>query len=426
MTFPGTNEAFLDQEAPQPQDDLPEKSYGSAEAILKVLGQIGTVFSALISSTGADPGKTRDTARRLDLSINLVWPVSRIINADDILTASSEVIDRIKLEKVCDACEAKGATADVVGQARQCIEDFEELISTCTGDRQSFSLLLKGLSHSDVTSHQESTRKTAFLSNSSLWGVQCRLSFKTVIFTPNTETPDQVDAIRIFGMVDFRRLRPVPWPLCWMFGYLDDGTLDPGASVPIEPPLPGLGAIPLLKDFCSHPLPALRSVKRDYGIRFDLDEGPIGNAGLLTCVVADRLVKWQSIYKTPQKNENLGSIFDLVTPQEHMVFDIFLHQDLPPAGPPQCTLFDRLTAPRGFDPEMDTDRQLPFSNPIQDLKPGLADSAILQYPRYPQMLEHVFHQSGLDVTEFKGYRLSIRYPQIPTAADLQWELPKKP
>ena len=181
-----------------------------------------------------------------------------------------------------------------------------------------------------------------------------------------------------------------------------------------------------MKDFCSDPLPALRSIDQNYGKRIDLCAGPIGNAGLLTCVIADRLVEWQSIYRTPKENEYLGALFDLVTPQESMVFDVFLHRDLPLSGLPECNLFDRLGASRGFDPENDADQFLPFSNQVIELGSGLSGCDTSRYPRYSQVLEHVFHRSGIDAAEFQGYRLSIDYPQIPTAADLKWKLPENP
>ena len=400
--------------------------YGSPDAILEVMYLVRETLTEIIASAGADPTKTRDTARRLNLSNNLVWPVSRFINADDILTAGSEVIDRVKFEKLCDACEAKGADPHLVVQARLAIDKFEELIQISAGDRQSFSLLLTGLGHEDVTQRQESTRKMAFLSNSSLWGVQCRLAFKTVIFAPSVEDPTWVDAIRVFGMVDFRRLRSVPWPLYRMHGYYDDGTILPGTGVPIEPPPEGYGEIPLLHEFCSHPLPALRSVQRDYGRRYDLCEGPIGNAGLLTCVIADRLVKWQSVYREPGVNEFMGALFDLVTPLEHMLFDVYVHGDLPFEGPPMCTLLDRLTAPRGHDPVGDAYRQLPLSNKVLHLGPGLVGKASAHYPGYSQLMDHVFRKASLDPGRYEGYRLAIRFPQIPTAADLQWKLPENP
>ncbi len=402
------------------------ESYGSPDAILEVLHQVRNSLSLLIHSAGADPAKTRETARHLQLSNNLVWPVSRFLNADDITTASGDVLDRLKFEKVCEACALKGADPSLVQQTKQAVDTLHEVITVSAGDRQSFSLMLTGLSHEDVTQRQEDTRKMAFLSNSSLWGVQCRHSFKTVIFAPNADDPDWVDAIRIFGMVDFRRLRPVAWPLYRMHGYYDDGSVRPGTGIPIEPPVEGMGAIPLLKDFCSHPLPALRSVKRDYGQQFDLCEGPIGNAGLLTCVIADRLVKWQSAYRIPEKNEYMGTLFDLGTPLENMLFDVFVHQDLPHSGPPESALLDRLTAPRGYDPKSDALLHMPLSNKVLRLGSGLVGNASSQYPQYPQLINHVFNQVGLLPDEFQGYRLSIRYPQIPTAANLSWKAPDKP
>jgi hypothetical protein len=41
-------------------------------------------------------------------------------------------------------------------------------------------------------------------------------------------------------------------------------------------------------------------------------------------------------------------------------------------------------------------------------------------------MEHVFKSTGLNPVDYQGFRLSIRYPQIPTAADLQWKLPQGP
>ena len=402
-----------------------EESYGSPDAILEVLHQVRASLSLLIVSAGGDPAKTRETARHLELSNNLVWPVSRFINAEDITTASGDVLDRLKFEKVCAACDAKGADQILLQNTRQAISKLHEVITLSAGDRQSFSLMLTGLGHEDVTLRQEDTRKMAFLSNSSLWGVQCRHSFKTVIFTPNADDPDYVDAIRIFGMVDFRRLRPVAWPLYRMHGYYDDGSVRPGTGIPIEPPVEGMGPVPLLKDFCSDPLPALRAVKRDYGQQFDLKEGPIGNAGLLTCVIADRLVKWQSAYLIPETNEYMGALFDLGTPLENMLFDVFIHQDLPHSGPPQSVLLDRLTAPRGYDPKSDALLHMPLSNKVLSLGSGLVGNASAQYPEYPQLIKYVFDQVGLIPDQFQGYRLSIRYPQIPTAANLFWKSPEK-
>jgi len=401
------------------------ESYGSPDAILEVLHQVRSSLAQLIQSAGADPTKTRETARRLELSNNLIWPVSRFLNADDITTASGEVLDRLKFDKVCTACEAKGADPSLTQQTRQAIAKLHEVITVSAGDRQSFSLMLTGLGHEDVTQRQEDTRKMAFLSNSSLWGVQCRHSFKTVIFAPNADDPDYVDAIRIFGMIDFRRLRPVAWPLYRMHGYYDDGSVRPGTGIPIEPPMDGPGSIPLLKDFCSDPLPALRSVKRDFGLQFDLKEGLIGNAGLLNCVIADRLVKWQSAYLIPDTNEYMGALFDLVTPLEHMLFDVFIHQDLPHSGPPESVLLDRLTAPRGYDPKNDALLHMPLSNKVLRLGSGLLGNASAQYPEYPRLVKHVFDQVGLAADDFLGHRLSIRYPQIPTAANLFWKSPEK-
>jgi len=68
---------------------------------------------------------------------------------------------------------------------------------------------------------------------------------------------------------------------------------------------------------------------------------------------------------------------------------------------------------------------MPLSNKVLRLGSGLLGNASAQYPEYPRLVKHVFDQVGLAADDFLGHRLSIRYPQIPTAANLFWKSPEK-
>ena len=46
--------------------------------------------------------------------------------------------------------------------------------------------------------------------------------------------------------------------------------------------------------------------------------------------------------------------------------------------------------------------------------------------QYPLMVNRAFDRLGWNLDEFRGYRLTMRYPPIPTSAVLRYPLPKAP
>ncbi len=401
-------------------------TYQSPDEILAVLHEVRRAFTEIICSAGADPDKARAMSRQLDLSYNIVWPISRFITAEDIVAATCEVLGRAKFSLMCDACEELGAAPDTVETARLATEKLNKMIKLCAGSRDNFIILLGGLVDEDVTERQEAMRKQAFIVNSSLWGIQARFNFKTVIFAPNAEHPDYLDAIRLYGMIDFRRLRNVPWPLYRLHGYNDDGSIREGTSNPIETPPTSHPELPLLEGFCSTPIPNIQAVDRPYGKRLDLCEGPIGRAGETSCVIADRLLVQQTPYKEPGYNEVIGGLLELVTPVENVMFDIFVPKDFPGDEDPQAHLVDRLSSSRGFDPTNFESRDLPFTAKVQKLESSISGCATDRYPAYLDLLAHVMGRTRLSIMDFVGYRIMMPYPQIPTALTLTWPLPNKP
>ena len=73
-------------------------------------------------------------------------------------------------------------------KARLATEKLKRMIKLSAGSRDNFIILLGGMVDDDVTERQEAMRKQAFIVNSSLWGIQARFNFKTVIFAPTTSS----------------------------------------------------------------------------------------------------------------------------------------------------------------------------------------------------------------------------------------------
>jgi hypothetical protein len=285
--------------------------------------------------------------------------------------------------------------------------------------------MVSGLVVDDVTQRQENARKLAFLSNFALWGAQAALNFKTIVYYPSPTDPDKIDAVRIGGLIDFKRSSAGRWPIHRIHVYTEAGEAIPAITEPVvaDDTLPP--GLPLLRQFCSGELPAILPIRRHYGTRFDLEAGSFGNAGALTCVFAD-VVRGQGAFRDPAtSNYYLASMNDLFTPSEFLVHDVFLHRDVAVSGAPEVMLLDRLTVTRGYNPDEDEQHRMPLSAKVLNVSAGPM-SNLKRYPAYTDVLQFVLERLGFAAGEFRGHRFTMVYPPIPAALVMRVGLPDRP
>jgi len=403
----------------------PARTFSAPEDILGVLLELRVALNELLVAAGVDPAKTRATARELDLDRNLVWRMTRLASAEDILSVTRDIPAAKHFAKLCEVCRERGAASEAVGRVEAAVANFEAMVASCLGDRETLDALAAGLEYEDVTQRQESARKLAFMGNSSVWGVQARVNFKATLHAPSRERADRIRTARLSGLVQFRRLRQVEWPIHRVHGYNDDGSVIQLTPHPLEVRTEVAHDLPLLPQFCSHPLPEIRTVKTSYGRRYELPAGPIGNAGALTCVFADVFTPEFNRFRT-ETERYLASMIDLVTPSEAVILDMFLHRDLEFATSPEALLLDRLSIERGYQPGRDEQHQLPLSARPLRLGTGVAGAASPQFPEYGKLLQHVIGKLDHDPGEFRGYRVYLRYPPVPSALVMRLAYPEAP
>ncbi len=409
-----------------PREPQPESSeFGSQDDILNVLYHLRDALTAMLSATGVDITKTRATARELNLDRNLVWQVTHVMNSPDILSASRAIPSRAKFEKLCEVCQGRGASRATADRVIESLDLFERMIEVSLGNREDFETMLASLEQEDVTTRQEPTRKLAFHCNSTIWGVQSKLNFKACFTAPSLTEPDKLEVMQVSGLVGFRRLRPVSWPLSSSHAYSDTGeTLELNYD-PIRDADGDEGEPSLLTEFCSQPPPVINRVTTSYGHFYELARGPIGNAGLCTCIFAERVTPRFERYRTTRE-EFHATMIDLITPSEHTILDLFLHHDLGDFDPPEAMLLDRLSAARGYNPELDAKYQLPMSVNAIRLGSSASGTATPQFPLYPKVLSDVLKSMGWKHEDFDGFRLSLKYPPVPSALVLRIPLKWKP
>ncbi len=398
------------------------QEYGTPEEILRVLQKLRSALTDLLLSAGLDPSATRASARDLGLSKDVFWRVARITLLDQIL--SSQVPPRASMERVIAAIQKKGVPENLLKKTRQAINEFEVMVESSSTNRATFDMMLSGLATDGITERQENIRKQAFFANSSIWGVQSQVAFKAFFLAPS-ESSDKIDLANLSGMVGFRRLRQVAWPVYQRRIYDDRGSAFSLAYEPYSDLPESAGGLPLFSEFCSKPLPEISWRQGREGMFYEIQPDLIGNAGATSLVFGGISRRSAARYRD-DSNDRGGLIYELFTPAEFVNVDMFLHRDLPYKMPPYVSIFDRLSSPRGYNPDMDERRQLPLSSRVLSLGNGISGCSTLKIPEYLPMLERVMNKIGFDTNEFKAYRFSMKFPPIPSAIIFRFKLPEPP
>jgi hypothetical protein len=396
------------------------------EHVKNVVRNVRGTFADLLSSVGADPTHPQDMARQFGLNKNLTWKVSKIICESDPCAAIPLIPGRSGLNILINTLKKAGATEEAVSSVRTAITEFDEMVQLHAGDRATLELMLGNLTDDGEPQRQEANRKLAFRGNSAIWGVQARVQLTVNFITPGTEE-DWMDLAWLSGLVDFRRLRlDVTWAMASAKKVKDDGSLmSLGPIEPIDPEFKGGEVAPLLGDFCSKPLPEIRTVSGPESLlRFELVEGEVGNTAATTCFIG--LFGRNFVNRYRMANDTLGEHFArLSTPTEMMIHDLFVHKDLESALKPRIHIYSQLPGGPVY-PQSGRDRgEIPVYDKVIELGKGPRDIVTPEVPRYRRMVQSVYDRLGWDADEFYGFRFKMRYPPIPTMAVLRYDLPEK-
>ena len=394
------------------------------EHIKTVLQRLRSAFAELLSAVGADPTKPQETARQLGLNKSLTWKISKIIREADPAVALPHLPGKPGLRIFLDSLKRAGAPPKALAALHEATGELDRLIKLHAGDRETLGLMLGHLAgNSEGLLQQEAQRKLAFRGNSATFGVQARVQI-CVNFIAPSEDPDWVDLAWLSGLVDFRRLRrDAAWAIASTRKITDDGTLMPvGVLQPIDPGFAGADQAPLLGEYCSKPLPGIRIYTgSDALIRYELVEGPVGDTAAATCIIG--IFGRRFVRRTCAPGDTLGEHgARLYTPAELLIHDFFVHRDLEYAMSPQIHLYNQLPSAPPYPGGGRDCGLLPLCEEVQYLGGGPPDVLAPEVPAYRSMIQSVFTRVGWNAHDFHGFRLTMRYPPIPTLALYRYEL----
>lgn len=358
-------------------------------------------------------------ARLLGVDKVLASRVLKATRANDVIAATHAMPGPEPLRRLVRAAGKRGTDAAIIAKAAAAIDGFEALIRDRLGDRSLLDAILSSWVPEARREFELRRKQAAFKALSQIKGAQAETILATVAVFPSA-TPRMLDVAWISGMVRLHRVRP------GVVVKLSTRRFMPGAGERMPTALDGTSiedhAHLLIREFCSDPPPRIQVTRAGQAIHYTIGDPGFGpdTAADLTFAELNRgeLKRFQPAGSTRKTYFST----DVSVCAKVLQFDVLVHEDLFPAGPPVLRIYD--TAFEGQadlnDPSRDVDR-LDLLESVEPLGEGLARLRSTDVPRYTELTAHAFKALGLDARRMRGYRCRVDYPVYGTQVSLAFE-----
>jgi hypothetical protein len=390
-------------------------------------GALLRVQDAFVDAVGNVPEPTdrpHEIAKSLGLHKTLAWKLAKIMETTDPVVIFQRIPGSGAVDKILKSAKRHGVPAERIEAVRRALADLDEIVARHAGDRETFEMILAGLTAENGKDVELLYRRDGFQATSFIWGVQARTMMRAVIVNPNPDGK-MLDAAVVFGCVDFRRLRP---DRSWVIERWRP-TDDLGRPIPVRREAidaTSEGYAPLLQDFCSTSRTEVqRRILEDGTVEDEIGVGPLGNEGAVTCFTGEVVHSVMPRYRA-DANRILAQNLELRTPCRTVVFDHLVPADLYGRVTPEARFYGEL-AGRPLYSTLRSDRdRLPIHEQVEYLGNGPGVLRTRDVPQYEQMIRHVCAQVGWDADRLDVYRLRMQFPYVPSTITYEYPLPEAP
>ena len=355
---------------------------------------------------GSDSGPQR-LAGELGVDKVLASRLLKALRSPDSMSVLHRAPGPEPLRRVLKASAKHGVNPELIAQASQAVDNFEELIRSEIGDRSALEAILSAWVPEARREFELRRKQAAFRAMSQLKGAQAEVYAETAIFAPSADN-EHIDVVWIKCLVNLQRLRPGVRIKFTSRRAVESGDSRLPRSLSGDPIERATDAT--LSDYSSAPTPELTPVRAGEMMHYLLEGDEFGSAHsttLVTCEV-NRAEIPRYIEDTTRK---AWASSDINIPSRRLQFDALVHEDLYPGAHPELLIYD--TAINGQadinDRQRDIDR-LDLLEHVEHLGSGLDRFASSHVPRSRKLLSEVFDTLGYDASRTRGYRVVSDYP----------------
>ncbi|MCG8404947.1 MAG: hypothetical protein MI923_07105 [Phycisphaerales bacterium] len=388
-----------------------------------ILGEYQAAIRDLLFGVGLEGMRPIDIGRELGVDKTLAWRVSRFAGGDDPLVAARHMPGPGGVRNLLEAAANRGVSEERITSVREADAKFREFVQSRAGDLRTFEAILAGTAYDTKAEFEQ--RRSYFQFGAAIWGVRASAQFGMFALCPSDREDGFLDVVQISGFVELERLKPdTPWIVRRLTTTTDDGGKQYSFSrEPLDPKgVTGPGALPLLREFCSDPLPTIQQFLGPDGITYDeIEPGALGLNGAVTVITGEH---FRAAIPSIRSEENRVGCYKIAirTPVKLAHFDMLIHKDITNFGHMAMGINGLLEG-----------RPNAATNPARlqqldhELTPAkhLGSPPVLKNPRltiYESTATRALALAGYNAKDFRGYRAEIEYPAAPTEIVLACEL----
>ncbi len=390
-------------------------------------GGVVTVLAASLRTVlerilGSAP-TTRSLETELSLHKTLAWRILQVAYAREPLASAHHIPGSEGLEKFLKAAARRGAPKEDLEAVRLAAGRYRGIVKSHAGDRVSLEVMLQGLSETDAGDVElKAARRAGYRSAGYAWGVQTAVRVLAAIIAPVGD--DLVDLATIRAHVRMRRVRKEGTLRLSRTIEHDTDEIGPrrATAQAIEPENEE-GGVPLLRAFCTQPLPRLQAVEgAGQAIEYQLMDQGLGERSAVTVYTGEVRRGLSGARFRSEANTTNALMMTVRDPVGLSVIDLWT-----PAG-----LFRKHTAlvvsAIAADPlrqKPDEWHVLPAATSVERMGKGVRASRLEEAPDYEGALSQSMMRLGWPVEEYELHRVRLDYPVLGSCLILRTTLPER-
>ncbi len=401
---------------------MTEADQSFQEEVRAVMDELRTAIRDALAAHG-DPldRSPAELSRDLGLDTKLGWKFHRLLADEDPFAAALFVPGRAGVGLIIEGLARVCDDRETLGRVRAAGEHFQECVSHHADNRAGFDVLLSAQTNDERSSIEH--RKLAYQGVRSVWGIESTVNLLTYMIHPSADG-ETMDVASIRGIMGCQRLREnVPWRVARFTMRRPDRVESRFDREAVDPALRGTNPgdeIPVLKSFCSDPLPNIERVPSPLGaVEYQLGKGPVGKQGRFDLVTGEVARAVQSRYASPG-DPPLRARFAVRIPTQQVVFDVMMHRDMFGRSTPKAKMVSDLFATDlGSQPQPQDEIPVQLSAETLRASPGVL--AVEACPRYADAVDEAIGTLGWSPEAFDVYRMRVPYPPVPTTLVFEFD-----
>ncbi len=388
-----------------------------------VLTHLRDAFRGVLDHLDMPTVRPRDLEKGLGLHKTLAWRIMRIAYGRDPMSDVQHIPGGEGIDIFLSAASEHGVDEVRLEAVRRSVARFRSLVDAHAGDRQSLEVMLRSIAEAvEPAADLRAARRAAYRCTSYTWGTQTRARILSGIITP--VGGGLADYATLRAHAGMRRVRTNG--LLGLSRTVESNTDLPGprvARVEAVEPEGVMGGVPLLRDFCTNPLPEVRAVtSRGGNIDYEFVDRGVGLASALTVYTADIRRGLGGCLKREDVNTMNALYLSIRQPLELGVIDLWAPRSTFGDFRPYAMSVSAINGESNSEPPTSW-YQLPLPESAERLGFGLDAAPIADAPEYVGAMKRVFDRLGWDPAGYELHRLSVEYPVMGTRLVMLVDLP---